>query len=78
MTYTTYQLSDTQEAVLAAAAARLNVTHELALEMAVSRLALDVGLMPEGDLCRVDMSQSLEDEPGSEALFACIPGFEDQ
>lgn len=74
----TYELSDAQQRTLAAAATRLDVTLEVALEMAINRLALDAGLMPEGDLSCVDMSQSLEDNPGSEARSTCLPGLEDR
>lgn len=69
----TYQLSEVQQSTLTAAATRLGVTVEVALEMAISRLALSAGLMSEGDLSRLDMSQSLEYKPGSEASSKSLP-----
>lgn len=74
-----HQLPASLKATLDAAAARLHVSPALALHMAVNRLALSTGLMPEGDdLAKVDMSQSLPAEAaGPGAVSVSLPGCED-
>lgn len=61
---------------LASIAGRMGVTPDMALEIAVNRLAVSVMKLREGDPANVDFDQSIKTaESGPDATSASLPGF---
>lgn len=73
----TASLTQRSRADLVAAAARMGITPELALEMALNRFYVKVMRLTEGDLATVDFSRSLPAEALSrQATSASLPRCE--
>lgn len=71
-------LSHTVKRRLADCASRLGVSEEIALEMAINRMHINVANLREGDLNLVDFTQSLTTGHGSPGSTSkSIPGCED-
>lgn len=73
----TFTLDPLRQNDLQAIADRLGVSQEMALEIAINRVYLQLFPLLEGDLADVDFSQSLSPEAiGPTAISTSLPGCE--